>query len=104
MLGSEDMTLITDAQPVFYLLLVILVLFAVGGVLLNGLTGTGRTYQALRLQFFATVAYLTYTVYVIKFSDLGLLWAWASEIIYWGLIIIFTAYLFYGRRWQNKSQ
>ena len=104
LLGAADMSLIEDAQPVFYVLMVILILFAIGVILLNALTGTGRTYQALKLQFFATTAYLAYAFYVIKYAQLGLVWAWASEILYWLLITFFCVYLFYNRRWESKRQ
>lgn len=101
LLGSEDMSLIEEAQPVFYILIGILILFSIGIILLNGLTGTGRTYQALKLQFFSTGFYLIYTFVVIKHTNLGLEWAWASEIFYWVIMIAMTSYFFYGKRWQS---
>lgn len=100
-LGSEDMSLIVEAQPVFYIVIVILILFSIGVILLNALTGTGRTMQALKLQIFATVFYLVYVFVVIKYTDLGLVWAWASEIFYWLIMIAATGYFFYGKRWMR---
>lgn len=101
LLGSDDMSLMVDSQPVFYILILILLLFSSGTILLNALTGTGRTYQALKLQFVATTFYLIYTFVVIKQTDLGLVWAWASEVFYWLIMISMTAYFFYGKRWER---
>ncbi|MDX1683760.1 MAG: MATE family efflux transporter [Saprospiraceae bacterium] len=101
LLGSEDMSLMVDAQPIFYILIIILFLFSIGVILLNALTGAGKTLQALKLQFYATVIYLGYTFFVIKHTDLGLEWAWISEVLYWIIIIVITGYFFYGDRWKR---
>ena len=100
LLGSEDMSLITDAQPVFYILLSILALFSTGIILLNGLTGTGRTFMALKLQVYATVIYLVYIYVIIKETNLGLEWAWSCELIYWIVMISISGYYMTGGRWK----
>jgi len=101
LLGAEDMSIMVEAQPVFYILLSILALFSTGIILLNALTGTGRTWYALNLQFWATAAYIVYIFYVIKFTDLGLVWAWAAELVYWVIIIGMSLYYLSGNRWKK---
>jgi putative MATE family efflux protein len=101
LLGSEDMSLISEAQPIFYLLLVIVALFSSGIILLNALTGTGKTWRALQLQIYGSVAYLVYVIVVIKHTDLGLVWAWASEIVYWSIMIAILLYYLTGMRWEK---
>jgi putative MATE family efflux protein len=103
LLGSEDMSLIIDAQPVLYVLLGILVLFSIGVVMLNGLTGTGRTYAALKLQIWCTLAYFGIVFYIVEYTSLGLPWVWSSEILYWFLLIAFCGYYFRRGRWRNIS-
>ncbi len=101
LLGGTDMSLITEARPLFWLLLIILSLFAIGGVFFNGLAGTGATMVGLKLQASCAVAYLTYTYLVIERWQWGLMWAWAAEVWYWLIIIIATLWFLHSRKWYN---
>ena len=103
LLGSEDMSLITDAQPIFYVLLGILSLFAIGGVYFNGLAGTGATYYGLKIQAICAVGYLIFIYVVVEFTNGGLEWAWSSEIFYWIAMIILTISYLRSRKWWEMS-
>ncbi len=97
--GGAQHALIADARPVLWLLLLILSLFAVGGVAFNGLIGTGATWMSLKLQAVCAVAYLAYTYAVVEYWQLGLLWAWAAEVWYWLAIIAVSMWFLKSRRW-----
>ena len=99
LLGSEDMSLITDARPIFYVLLGILFVFSIGGVYFNGLAGTGATLYGLKIQAFCAVFYLIYIYIVVEFTTGGLVWAWASEIFYWILMLFLIVSYLQSRRW-----
>ncbi len=101
LLGSEDMSLIVDAQPIFWVLLVILCTFAVGGVFFNGLVGTGATYYGLKIQTWCAVFYLAYIYVEVNFTNGGLPWAWASEIFYWVAMIILTYRYLQSKQWHG---
>lgn len=101
LLGSADSSLIQEAQPIFYVLLVILSLFAVGGVYFNGLAGTGATYFGLQIQMVAAIGYLAFVFIVIKLTDGGLALAWSSEIFYWVVILAFTMSYLRSRKWHK---
>jgi len=101
LLGSEDMSLITDAQNVFYILIVILIIFSVAAIYFNGLTGTGATLYGLKLQSIGLVVYLGLIYFVIHHSNLSIEWAWASEIVYWLLIIGMSIYYLRSGKWQS---
>lgn len=83
LLGKEDMSLITETQPIFYLLLGLLCFTTFGAVLMNALSGTGATWFGLKLQAICISVYLTYIYWVTNFTQLGLTWVWAAEILYW---------------------
>lgn len=87
LLGKEDMSLIRETQPVFYFLLGLLSFSTFGAVLMNALSGTGATWFGLKLQAICVTAYLGYVYWVTHFSNLGLLWVWSAELLYWGLMI-----------------
>ncbi len=99
LLGSEDMSLITDARPIFYVLLGILFVFSIGGVYFNGLAGTGATFYGLKIQAVCAVLYLIYIYVVVEYTSGGLIWAWASEIFYWILMLFLIISYLQSRRW-----
>ncbi len=101
LLGSEDMSLITDAQPIFYVLLGILICFSIGGVYFNGLAGTGATYYGLKIQTICAIGYLIYIYVIVEFTNGGLEWAWASEIFYWLAMTIFTVHFLRSKKWYQ---
>ncbi len=101
LLGTEDMSLIMDAKPIFYILLIILTGFSVGAVYFNGLTGTGATYFGLKIQVVGAFAYLAYIYLIVEFTHGGLLWAWASEILYWILMMGMTMWYLKGKEWYH---
>lgn len=100
-LGSADMSLITASRPVLWVLFAILMLFSVGGVLFNGLAGTGATWFGLKLQFFGALCYLLYLYYIIEYAELGLVWAWTSEIVYWLILGVVTIWYLHSRKWWD---
>lgn len=102
-LGSEDMSLITDSQPILYVLLGILSLFSFGGVYFNALTGTGATYYGLKLQFVCSVFYLLYIYVIVNYIGGGLEWAWASEIFYWIAITLLSYYFLRSTKWHKLT-
>jgi putative MATE family efflux protein len=103
LLGSEDMSLITDAQTIFYVLAGILALFSIGSVFFNGLVGTGATYLGLKIQAFCAVGYLAYIYVVVNHTDGGLPWAWASEIFYWIAMIVLSFYYLRSKTWHSMK-
>lgn len=100
LLGKADMSLIQDAQPVFYVLLGILAVNTLGSIFFNGLVGTGATFFSLKLQFVAIVIYLGCAYLIIEVFHLGLAWAWASEIIYWLLMFGIAIWYLRSGKWH----
>jgi MATE family multidrug resistance protein len=92
--GSDDMLLIRDSKPYFWIIFGILMAFATGVVFINGLIGTGKTKQALWIQSVFTLLYIVYIVFMIKLYYFGLHLAWSVEIIYWlGILLMSLVYL-----------
>jgi Na+-driven multidrug efflux pump len=76
---------------------------SVSVIWLNGLTGIGKTTINLMAEFAAIIFYGIYVYLVIEVYQLNLVWAWASEIIYWLIILIFSAAYIFSKRWMNYS-
>ncbi|MBL7826757.1 MAG: MATE family efflux transporter [Saprospiraceae bacterium] len=101
LLGKEDMSLISDTQPIFYLMLGLVSLATFGAVFMNALTGTGATWFGLKLQGICVVSYLSYLFYITNFTDLGLLWVWMAEVVYWILMILLVFYYLRSEKWHG---
>jgi len=101
LLGGSDMSLITEAQPVFYVLVGILTCFSIGSVFFNGLAGTGATFFGLVIQSICAAAYLVYIYVVVNHTNLGLPWAWGSEILYWIVMMVIVLWYMRSQRWHG---
>lgn len=98
--GKEDMTLILLAKPFMPMIFLILMIFGIGGIFINGLIGTGHTQTALRIQTIFTIIYIIYSWLFIKEWYFGLNWAWGAEIIYWGGITIMSLLFLKTTKWH----
>lgn len=103
LLGKEDMSLITDTQPVFYLLLLILSMATFGVVFINALAGTGATWFGLQLQALTVAIYLGYLFVITNFTQLGLQWVWGAEVIYWAVMITLAVWYLRTERWHKME-
>lgn len=101
LLGGADTDIISAAQPVFYVLVGILTCFSIGSVFFNGMVATGATFLGLIIQAVCAVLYLMYIYMVVNWTDLGLPWAWASEIFYWLLMIGAVLWYMRSERWHR---
>jgi len=100
LLGRDDMSLITETQPVFYFLLVLLTFSSFGAVLMNALSGTGATWFGLKLQALCVTVYLGYVYWVTNYTHLGLLWVWAAEVLYWVPMIVLVLVYLRSEKWH----
>lgn len=103
LLGGQDPSLIQEAQPVFYVVIFILLLFSAGSIYFNGMIGTGATWYGLRLQFFGAAFYVIYVYLTVNTWGLSLEWAWAGELFYWAFIGLFSALYLSSYRWHKLS-
>jgi Na+-driven multidrug efflux pump len=100
LLGKDDMSLIAETQPIFYFLLGLLSFTTFGAVLMNALSGTGATWFGLKLQALCITVYLAYIYWVTNFTQLGLLWVWAAEILYWVPMITLVWIYMRSEKWH----
>jgi len=99
-LGSEDMSLFVDTQPIFYILFVILTLFSIGGIYFNGMVGTGATLAGLRIQAICAAFYILLIYIFVNHLKVGLVTAWTLEVFYWVPMILMVHYYMMGEKWK----
>jgi len=99
--GRQDMSLINDAGNLFWILIGILVSFCIGATYFNGLSGTGDTLKALKLQVLCSVVYIGFAFLFIKILPYSLERAWSVEIIYWALLFILSLLSIKSDSWKS---
>jgi putative MATE family efflux protein len=100
---TNDIGLITATVPSLHVFCLIMLVFAVGNILFNAVSGTGNTRMALLFEVMVMGAYLTY-IYLVNFVfHASVAIAWLSEIVYWvGLGLCSFWYLKRGN-WRAKQ-
>ena len=101
-LYGRDDSFINEAIPVIRIVSVGLLFMSVATVWLNGVTGTGNTKINLGIEIITILLYSIYIYFVLHVWHLSLVWAWASEMLYW--TVLFTLSFLYLRsgKWRDK--
>lgn len=99
-LGAE---FIDSAVPVLRVVSVALFLQAFSVVWLNSVTGTGNTRVNLWIEVFAIVVYVAYVTLVLETLELGIIWGWGSEVLYW-VCMFFPAIIYMkSGKWREEG-
>lgn len=93
---------VSEAIPVLRMVTSATLLMSVSVVWLNAVTGTGNTRMNLLIEAVTIVLYLIYIYFVLEVYELNLVWAWASEIIYWSVIFIMAFLYIRSGKWKGK--
>lgn len=90
------------AVPVLRTVTCGMLLMSISVVWLNAVTGTGNTKMNLIIEAVTIVAYLVYIFMVLEVYKLNLIWAWASELIYWSVIFVMAFNYLKSDKWKGK--
>lgn len=97
--GGENSILIIQSIPLIKVLILLLAVFSVATIFMNGVIGAGATPKALKIQVIATVFYLAFGYYVMNNLNWEVHKVWLAEVLYWGIIFCFSVYLIYSKKW-----
>ncbi len=75
---------------------------SVSTVWLNSVTGTANTKVNLGIEIIAIFVYGVYVYLVLRVWHLSLVWAWASEFLYWSVIFSLAYLYMQSGRWKQK--
>jgi Na+-driven multidrug efflux pump len=82
---------------------VAIIFFALGNVIVNGVSGTGSTQVAFYLELLTLFFYVSYIYYTAIYNPQTVEVVWMSEFVYWSLIGG-LGYLFLRKgKWHEKS-
>jgi putative MATE family efflux protein len=98
---SSEISLIHEAIPIYYIVLVALVVFGISCVYFQAVAAVGATQLSLVFEIVCVIAYTLYlyiTMYAMKTS----LWvAWLGEYIYWFIIILLSVLYIRSGKWKS---
>jgi MATE family multidrug resistance protein len=90
------------AVPVLRIVTTGMLFMSVSVVWLNAVTGTGNTKMNLIIEAVTIVLYLIYIYIVLEMYQLSLIWAWASELLYWNSILVMAFLYIRSGKWKGK--
>jgi MATE family multidrug resistance protein len=99
---SNNEIFIAEAIPVLRMVTVGILIMAAGTVWLNAVTGTANTRMTLGIEIIAIILYSIYIYFVLHVWKLSLVWAWASELLYWTLLLVFSYLYMRSGKWKKK--
>ncbi len=94
---------VATAVPVLRIVTVGMLFMSFSTVWLNAVTGTANTKVNLLIEVIAVVIYIIYVYLVLEVYNLNLVWAWASEIVYWIFILIMAYWYIRSGRWKQRN-
>jgi len=98
---TNDLSLIAESIPIIYIISVSIVFFSVGMILLSVISGTGNTMTTLIIEVSTLAIYLTYTYAAVHIYHQPLTVVWASEIVYFICIGLFSAAYLRSGKWKR---
>lgn len=102
-LYRNDPDLVQFAIPSLRVVAISSIVMAIATVLFNGVMGTGNTRVNLFIEVFCVSSYVLYCYIIIEQMRLPLHWAWVSEYVYWGTLVIVSSIYLRTGRWKNKT-
>ncbi|TBR18152.1 MAG: MATE family efflux transporter [Chitinophagaceae bacterium] len=94
---------IVAAVPVIRMVSVGILCMSIATVWLNAVTGTGNSKMNLFIEIVAIIIYCFYIYLVINVWQLSLVWAWSSELLYWGILLILSFLYMKSGKWKKKT-
>jgi putative MATE family efflux protein len=93
---------IGEAIPVIRIVTVGMLSMSIATVWLNAVTGTGNTRVNLFIEIAAIIIYCIYIWLVLDVWKLSLVWAWASELLYWASLFTLSFLYIRSGKWKGK--
>lgn len=100
---GQDSSFIEAAIPVVRVVSVAVMIMSVAVVWLNAVTGTGKTKVNLLIETLAITGYCTYVYLILEVFNKGIIMAWASEWIYWSLMLIPSYLYIKSGKWKDTK-
>lgn len=88
--GAENMDLVKEAQPIFFVITLVVLTMSYAITFFSSLTAAGAIKYGLVVQSIAAILYVILIYIIIEGQFGGLVEAWSSELVYWVLLLFFS--------------
>ena len=98
---SYNFAMLSEAQPIFIIVLGIIICFSAGSIYHSAIMAAGAMWAGLRIQLLTIVLYLAATYYFVNHLQVSLAWVWSLEVFYWFLLGSLSFFLLLRGRWKD---
>ena len=102
-LYSDNAEFIAYALPSLHVIAGATIIMSLATVIFNGVVGTGNTRVNLGIEITGVILYLFYCWNVTERLHLSLEWAWTSEFVYWGTVLLLSVLYLRSGKWRGKK-
>jgi len=102
-LFGQDESFMQEGIKVIRIVSLGMLFMSVSNIWLNAVTGTGKTKINLAIEIVAITIYILYTFYYMKLHYISLAVAWSNEFVYWGSILLMSAFFMFSGKWKSKK-
>jgi len=100
---TSDTTLIRDSMGSYYIVIGAMFLFSISVILLSAVSGSGNTRAAMVIEFINIAIYMIYVYLCAVVFKSSIEVVWFSEIIYWVMMGVLSAFYLSTRKWQPQK-
>ena len=98
---SQGDTFINQGIPVVRIVSTALLLMSLSVVWFNAVIGSGNSKVSLLIEIMSITGYCIYVYVVLEKLNLSIVWGWASEWIYWSVMLIGSYWFMTYRKWNK---
>ncbi len=95
--------ILLKALPALYMVICSNLLLSLSTIVFNSVLGIGNTKINLMIELAAISGYIIYCIFIIEKMRMPLVYAWGSEIVYWGIILVLSIYFLKKGKWKSYA-
>lgn len=100
---TDNPSLISDTVLPLYVLISSLLIYSIGSVLFNAVSGTGNTRTALKFEMATLFFYLVYMWFIIIHMRFSVAAAWTTEHVYWLFLSVLSFVYLRSGKWRERE-
>jgi Na+-driven multidrug efflux pump len=100
---GQDSNFIQQAIPVVRVVSVAMVMVSFAIVLLYAVTGTGNSKMTFLIELVSIIVYSVYVFIVLEKLQLGIIYGWMSEWLYWFTMFVLSFFYIRSGKWKSRN-
>lgn len=101
-LFGQDAAFVAMGTPVLRLIAFAMIIMSMATVWLQAVTGTGNSRMTFLIEVASIVFYCLYVYLTLEVYHLPIFWGWASELLYWLVMLSLSFWYLSSGKWRKK--